>query len=540
MVSRSPVKLSFLGGLGEIGRNCLVIEQDAKALLIDCGLMFLNSTSSNVDYVIPNIKELFNKNLVGAIITHAHEDHMGAFSFLLEYIELDVYTSHLTAALVTRKFKDAGVLKKANLKVVLDRQVENIGPFKVEFLAAAHSVPKGFSLMIETAQGMIFHSGDFKIDLTPYDNRRTDLARIAEISNTKSVSLMLSDSTNAERPGKSESETEVGRSLLEIFRSLEGYRIFVACFASHLHRIAQVIEAASATNRKVALLGRSMIKNFEIALDEKIINVDKDFIISPEEIRDYDQKDICVICTGSQGEPLSALTSLAEDSNKFISVKKNDAVILSSQPIPGNERGVHNVLNLLALKGAKIFHSATHFVHASGHGKKDELATLISIVNPQYFIPIHGEPRHLIAHIDIAKSIDPLIEAKLCFDGAVLELAENGLKKIGKLDSSYIFFNKHKGKLETAGDIDNAAILVVIIRLKGTKLIKDPELIFRNFGNSAQIELSDLMNRLKASLNKIKKSSNVGQIEELVMKQCHTYFNKKTEFSPRIIPVILH
>lgn len=354
-----PVTITFLGGLGEVGRNCACFELDGRIVLLDCGLLFPGPDMLGIDLVLPDFTWLRENadRVEGAIITHGHEDHAGGLAYLLRELSFPIYGSALTLGIARNRIDEAGVLDRTELIPVADGERRQIGPFDCEFIPVAHSVPHGFATAFHTPQGVILHSGDFKLDLTPVDGRTTDLARIGEMAKGDGIRLLLADSTNAEEPGHSASETSVGEVLRDLFLANRGRRIITACFASHLHRIQQVADAALECGRIVATLGLSMRKNVQLAREMGLLTIPDHALLDVSEIGDIPDGELCVISTGSQGEPMSALALMAAGENKWLRVGANDTVILSSHPIPGNEASVSKVIDGLYKLGADVVHS---------------------------------------------------------------------------------------------------------------------------------------------------------------------------------------
>src|SRR5689334_3693804 len=336
-----PVKITFLGGLGEIGRNCACIEVEGRIMILDCGLMFPDLEMLGIDLVLPDFSYILDNadRIEGVIATHGHEDHVGGLSFLARELSFPIFGSALTLGLATNRIDEAGLLDQVEMITVEDGERRQIGPFDVEFIPVTHSVPHGFATAFHTPQGTILHSGDFKLDLTPVDGRLTDLARIGAIAKDPGIRLLLSDSTNADEAGHARSEKSVGNVLYDLFHANEGRRIVIACFASHIHRVQQIADAAIAFDRTIATLGMSMKKNVRLARDMGLLRIPDNRLVDIEDIEDIDPAKVCVISTGSQGEPMSALALMASSDNRWIKVGPEDTVILSSHPIPGNEAG---------------------------------------------------------------------------------------------------------------------------------------------------------------------------------------------------------
>jgi ribonuclease J len=402
-----PVHVTFLGGLGDIGRNCAAIETEGQILILDCGQMFPDDLHPGVDSILPDLTYLRDRadSIIGCIVTHGHEDHIGALAHLLRDASFPIYGSAFTLGMVRSRLEEAGVAKQAELVPHTDGDRRTIGPFNCEFIPVTHSVPGGLISAIGTDQGLILHSSDFKLDLHPVDGRRTDLRRIGSLAHDPGIRLMLADSTNAEVPGATKSETEVGKVLAEVFRQHEGRRIITASFASHLHRVQQIANAAVATNRRVATLGLSMKKNVALGRELGVLRIPDSAFIDIEDVESYEPGEICIISTGSQAEPRASLSLAAFGNSRWIQVGDHDTVILSSTPIPGNEARVSRVINALIKAGATVVTSGDMDLHTSGHGKRDELTTLHSVATPEWFVPVHGELRHMEAHADLARSL---------------------------------------------------------------------------------------------------------------------------------------
>ncbi len=544
--------LTFLGGVGEIGRNCTVLKYKNSMLLIDCGLMFPTDDMPGVDIVLPDLSflETQEEELVGVVLTHGHEDHIGALSYLLRQRNVSIYGSSLTIELAAQRINESRMTDRANFVKVSDLSRHKIGPFDVEFIPVAHSVPEGFALAIHMEDGIILHSGDFKIDLSPIDGRRTDLTRIGYLASTEGIKLLLADSTNAERPGLSESESLVQDSLLKIFEKANGRRVIVACFASHIHRIDELLQTCLATGRKVGLLGRSMVRNVSLATELGLLRVPDNLVVGIDELEKLPPEETCIISTGSQGEPLSALSLLAGGDYRGISVGDKDMVILSSQPIPGNERAISGIINGLMKKGADVIHSGVAFVHASGHARQGELAMLLSIAKPEFFIPVHGEYRHLSAHASLAvKSGVKKENTIVVLDGDSIEFTEKGFKRLKKVRAGYVYVDGLDGDLEEQVlrdrkllSTDGVIACMVVIDRNNLTIVGTPELSSLGF-----VDSSDRKNVLKSSIDMVTK-----EVEEVLAKGSYDLDNLKlhlrkalsrslshaTKRRPMIIPIV--
>ncbi len=450
-----PVRVVFLGGLGEIGRNCACIEVEGRIIILDCGIMFPDPDMPGIDLVLPEFTYLYDRKdrVDGIVLTHGHEDHTGGLAYLLREVHAPIYGSELTVGLARHRIDEAGLAGHTKFISVSDGERVKIGACDVEFIPVTHSVPEAMAIAFHTPQGVILHSGDFKLDLQPVDGRRTDMSRMGELARTEGIRLLLSDSTNAEEPGFTESESTVGVTLRRVFASQAGKRIVVACFASHMHRVQQIIDAAVANGRKVATLGRSMGKNVELGTRLGIISIPDGVQIDIEHVDSVPPGEMCVISTGSQGEPMSALSLMATGENKWLRIGEDDVVIISAHPIPGNEWSVGQVIDDLHRRGAEVVHSGSEAVHVSGHARQGELRTLISVTEPECFVPVHGEFRHMVHHARLALSmgLDPA-KVLLCEDGDVIQLDAKGISRDGHVPGGYVYVDG------TVGDIEHGVL----------------------------------------------------------------------------------
>ena len=548
-----PVRIYFLGGLGEIGRNCMVLEQDDKLMLIDCGLMFPDADMHGIDLVLPDFTFLRENadRIVGCVATHGHEDHVGGLQFLLRELSFPIYGSMVTLGLARNRIEEAGLLKKTDLITVRDGERINIGPFDVEFLPVTHSVPHAHAVIIHTPQGVIVHSGDFKLDLTPVDDRRTDLARLGELSKTVGIRLLMCDSTNAEEHGHAPSEKSVGAVLHQLFHEHRDRRIITASFASHIHRVQQIIEAAIDNGRKVCLMGRSMQKNIGLAIDLKLINVPASVFVDVEKVDDFAPEDICIISTGSQGEPMAALSLLSRGESRWFKVGDRDTIILSSHAIPGNEGNVNRVIDGLVRAGAKVVHSGIADVHATGHAQADELKTYHSILQPEWFVPVHGEYRHMRAHAELAVVMgaapDHVLQAT---DGDVLELSDDGLAFHSTVPSSYLFVDGivgdvGHGVLRDRKVLAEEGVVVIVATVDSSshKVINGPEVITRGwvYAPEADALLDEAEAHIEKALVKALDDgiSDVDGLERVVRKAAGKFVSDRTKRRPMIVPVVM-
>jgi ribonuclease J len=444
------VRVTFLGGLGEIGRNCLALEQDGRIVVIDAGLMFPEPSMYGVDLILPDFRWLIERRdkVDGIVLTHGHEDHTGALSYLLRDVRAPLYGAAVTLGFARHRLREAKGIGEVEYVEVTDGERRKIGPFDFEFVPVTHSVPYAHALVVRTKAGTIVHSGDFKLDLTPVDGRRTDVARLAAVGD-EGVALLLCESTNAEEPGFTESEISVGVTLRRLFLERPDRRMIVACFASHIHRVQQIIDIAVDQGRKVALVGRSMEANVKLARSLNLLHADAADFVDSANLSRYEPGEVAVICTGSQGEPLSALSKLSRGELRDVTATADDTVILSSHPIPGNEWSVGRVIDDLHRVGVEVIHSAHEKVHASGHGRQGELRTFHQLLRPQHFIPIHGEYRHMVHHVSLAQSMglsgDRVL---LCEDGDQVELSPKGLRRAGTVPAGLHYIDGGDGDLD--------------------------------------------------------------------------------------------
>ena len=486
-----PVKVTFLGGLNEIGKNMTVYEIDDQMIVVDCGLAFPEQDMLGIDLVIPDftyLKENYSK-IKGIFITHGHEDHIGGLPYLLRDVNVPVYGTRLTIGLIEGKLKEHNLLSGAKLNVIKPGDMINVGAFTVEAIHVNHSIPDALAFAISSKAGTVVQTGDFKIDSTPIDGDMIDLNRFGEIGN-QGVLCMLSDSTNAERPGYTESEKKVGESLEGLFHKAGKRRIILATFASNVHRVQQVINVAKKMGRKVALSGRSLENDVNIGIEMGYLEADDGQIVSIDMINRYTPEEMVIITTGSQGEPMSALSRMAFSDHRKVNVGPNDFVIISATPIPGNEKTVSNVINELMKLGAEVIYEKTEGIHVSGHACQEELKLMMGLVKPQFFIPAHGEQKHLRKHAMLAEGMG--IEPKNIYvadNGVQIELSKDGIKELGQLPIAKVFVDG-----SGVGDVGNVVIndrkrlsenglIVVVASIDGYsgEIVAGPEIISRGF-----------------------------------------------------------
>jgi ribonuclease J len=548
------VRVVFLGGLGEIGRNCACIEIDGRILVLDCGIMFPDPDMPGVDLVLPDFTYLRENadRVDGVILTHGHEDHTGGLAFLLRDLPLDVYGSELTLGLARNRVDEAGMASRVRWIPVGDGERRRIGPCDVEFIPVTHSVPQAFATAFYTPQGVILHSGDFKIDLHPVDGRRTDLGRMGAIASDPGVRLLLADSTNAEEPGFTASETTVGATLRKVFLARPGRRFIVTCFASHIHRVQQVADAAIAGGRKVATLGRSMQKNVALARELGLLDIPDHAIVDIEDVDRLPPGEVCVISTGSQGEPMSALSRLAIGENRFFKLHEDDVVVISAHPIPGNEWSVGRVIDGLHRRGVEVIHSGVDTVHVSGHARQGELAMLMSITHPDFFVPVHGEYRHMANHLRLANTMgitgDRLL---LCEDGDAVRVDDAGLHRDGSVPGGYLFVDG-----STVGDIghgvlrdrmvlaeEGVVMAVATVDLKRGEVVGAPQIVTRGwaYDDDTDALLDQARDEVRTALEKALAggSHDHENLNRVARKALGRLVGNRTKQRPMIVPVIV-
>lgn len=551
----ADVRVVFLGGLGEIGRNCAAVEVDDRIMLIDCGLMFPDDDMAGVDLVLPDFTWLRENadRVEGVVCTHGHEDHIGALSHLLSEMPLKIIGSPLTIGLAKNRINERGVNKQASFIEVSDGDRIQVGPFDLEFFPVTHSVPHGFATAFHTPQGVILHSGDFKLDMTPVDGRLTDLAAIGHLAKDDGIRLFLCDSTNADAAGFSASETSIGQSIHDLFMQRPDQRIIVASFASHIHRVQQVADAAIANGRKIATLGRSMNNNVNLARQMGLLTIPDTSIIKIEDIENYSDSELCIISTGSQGEPMAALARMASGDNRFLSIRDGDTVILSSHPIPGNETGVSRVIDGLLRKGAEVIHSGTHNVHATGHAKAEELRVMHSIVQPEWFVPVHGEYSHMTTHAKIAARMGTAADRILiCQDGQSVVLGDNGLERGDDVPAEYIYVDGNMGDLDESVLVERRILgtegfvsAVISIGINGPKasMLREPEIITRGWvhGDEGDELRKNAMHAVRDAVEDSLSKGNFTrqELERVVRRTLGRFVSNKTRLRPMIVPVVL-
>ncbi|BED91944.1 MAG: ribonuclease J [Candidatus Improbicoccus pseudotrichonymphae] len=547
------VKISFLGGLNQIGKNITIFETENDILIVDCGMAFPDGEMLGIDLVIPDFTYLVtNKSKVrGLVITHGHEDHIGAIPYLVKKINIPIYGTKLTIGLISSKLREHKLLRTSKLCTVAAGDNVKLGSFNIEFIHTNHSIPDAVSLALKTPAGTIIHTGDFKIDLTPSKNKPIDLAKFAKLGE-EGVLALLSDSTNAERPGYTNTEKSIDKSFYQLFFQAKNKRIIVASFASNLGRIQQVIECAKSFNRKVAFSGRSMVNNVEIAIKLGYIIVPEGLIIDIDEISKYSYEKLVIITTGSQGEPMSALHRMAFSEHRKISIGKNDFIIISATPIPGNEKMVISLVNEMMKLGCEVIYESMYEVHVSGHACQEELKIIQALVKPKFFIPVHGEYKNLKRHAKIARDMGmPEENIYVGETGDVVELNEQRISKVGVIPSALVMIDgigvgdvgsvvlkdrKHLGQ-------DGLIIMVVTLDFKNKEIISGPDIISRGFVYVKESEV--LMNEARKMIMKSivdcfsQKDAEWTLIKTKVRDDIYKFFYDKTKRNPLILPIIM-
>ncbi len=551
MAKKQKLKIIPLGGLNEIGKNMTVFEYGDDILLVDCGMAFPEDEMLGIDIVIPDITYL-QKNadkLRAIVLTHAHEDHIGSLPYVLRELHVPVYGTRLALGIVANRLKEHGIA--GDLRNVNAGQTIKVGAFSVEFIHSNHSIPDATALAIHTPVGIVVHTGDFKIDCTPIDGDMIDLGRLAQLGR-KGVLALLSDSTNAERSGYSMSESTVGKSFEEFFRTAGDRRIIVATFASNIHRIQQIFDAAVRYDRKVAISGRSMENIVNVAMELEYIHVPEGVLIGIDQIRRYPDNKIVIITTGSQGETMSALYRMAFSEHRKVEIGPSDLIVISASPIPGNEKLVSRVINELLKKGAQVVYESLADVHVSGHASQEELKLMISLVKPKYFIPVHGEQRHLLQHAELAKMLGWDSANIFIMDiGKVLELDRRSAKLNGTVPSGRVLVDGLG-----VGDVGNIVLrdrkhlsedglIVLAMGLTGEEreLVSGPEIVSRGFVYVRESEnlMDDIKEVVLHSLADAQRRglTDYNGIKNLVRGDLSDYLYQKTKRKPMILPIIM-
>jgi ribonuclease J len=551
-VTEHSLKVIPLGGLGAIGKNMMVLEYGEAMIVVDAGLMFPDDEMYGIDLVLPDYSYIVeNKHRVlGVILTHGHEDHVGALPYLLKEVDTPVYGTKLTLGLVNSKLGEHGLQGKVSLNEISSSKSLTLGPFVLEFLEVSHSIPDGVGLGIHTPVGTIVHTGDFKLDQTPIDFRPTAMQRFAELG-SKGVLLLLSDSTNADNPGFTVPERNVGKALEGIFALAPG-RLIVASFASHIHRIQQVMDTAASHGRSLAVIGRSMVKNVNIASNLGYLKVPDGLLIKPHDIGLLPPDRVAILSTGSQGEPLSALARMASRGHPLVDIMKGDTVVISARAVPGNETSVYRTIDRLFAAGARVIYEASAGVHVSGHAAAEELKVMLNLVRPKYFMPVHGEHRHMHFHAELARATGiPEENVFLLENGDVLELDRNGAGITGKVQAGMTLVDGF-----AMGDFrdlvlrdrqhlasDGLVIIVVARSAQDGQIVGDLEIVFRGFAHAGDLdELTEKAKRrvLEALVSvEMTQASDITLVKTRVHDVLQKFLHKEVGRRPMVLPVVV-
>jgi len=548
-----PIKISFLGGINEVGKNMTLYEYGEDAFLVDCGMSFPDQDMPGVDLVIPDFSyvERIYDRIKGIVITHGHEDHIGALPYLLKSLNIPVYSTKLTIGLIEGKLREHGILNSVILNVVSPGDNIKLGAFEVECIHVNHSIPDALALAIKCKGGTVVQTGDFKIDSTPIDGEMIDIARLSQIGD-EGVLCLLSDSTNAERPGFTESERKVGESFENLFRKAGNRRLIVATFASNIHRVQQIIDVAQMLGRKVALSGRSLENVVSIGQELGYLNIPEGIMVSIDMIKNYPDDKMVIITTGSQGEPMSALTRMAFSDHRKVEICPNDCVIISATPIPGNEKTVSRVINELMKLGAEVVYEKMYDVHVSGHACQEELKLMMSIVKPKFFIPVHGEQKHLRKHAMLAETVG--IDRKnilIVSNGAVAEITKDEIKigtpvtagrvfvdgyGVGDVGSTVLRDRKHLAQ-------DGLIIIAAAVDKESGYIASGPDVVSRGFVYVRESEeIIDDARQLSTEIIEELLSKNVrewGTIKIKLRDEISRLMYERTKRSPMVLPIIM-
>ena len=547
-----PLRIIPLGGLGEFGLNMMLLEYGDAAIAVDCGLMFPGADLLGIDLVIPDVAYLLERKdrLKGIVLTHAHEDHVGALPYILNHFSVPIFGTRLTLGLINNRLREHDLDNTADLREITAGRPWEIGPFQVEGIRVTHSLMDCLALAIETPIGTVIHTGDFKIDNTPMEGEMFDFQRFAAYGE-KGVLLLLSDSTNIERSGYTPSEREVGRNIEQIFQESRG-KILVSTFSSSIPRIQQVVDISESCGRRIVLSGRSMIRNSQVAAELGYLRLPRSFMTENESWRELPAERLTFLTTGSQGEPLSVLHRVALDDHKSIKIDPGDTVILSSKFIPGNEKTISNLINHLYRRGAEVHYEKVSEIHVSGHASQEELKTMLQLTRPRYFVPIHGEYRHLVRHRKLAQDVG--VPEDHCFileDGDVLEMTATSAKKVQPIQVGRVFVDG-KG-VGDVGDVvirdrrhlseDGMVLVVMAIHQQSGEIVAGPDLISRGFmrdeeGEEVLGQARKVVLDILASLNR-ETRTDPAELQEEVRKALRRYFRKRFERHPVVLPYII-
>lgn len=548
--NKDKLRLIPLGGLGEIGKNLNVFEYKEDIILVDCGLKFPDDDMFGIDIVLPDFNYLIEnqEKIKGVVITHGHEDHIGGLVYLLKKINIPIYATKFTVGLIDKKLKEHGLLTKTTRIIVKPKERVDIGEFNVEFIRVNHSIADAVGLCIKCAAATVVHTGDFKIDYHPIGGEIIDLQRFAKIG-SQGVDLLMSDSTNVEGAGFTPSESTVGPTLYNLFRGAKG-RIIVTTFASNVHRLQQVIDAAVEYNRKVIICGRSMENVTEVAMDLGYMKIPPNVLVQLKDIKNYKDKELVIITTGSQGEPMAALGRMALGEHRHLTIKKEDMVIISASPVPGNEKMVSEVINKLVELGSDVVYGRFAEIHVSGHARQEELKLMITLVKPKHFLPVHGESRMLMQHAELAQNVGMNKERTfIAENGNILEIDKRSVQVVGKTQAEPILVDGLG-----VGDIGNIVLndrkrlsedglFIVVCTMHKGKAISGPDIISRGFVYVRESE--ELINNAREEVKKAlisceeKGIIDWNSIKNVIRESLFKYLYAKTQRKPMILPILM-
>ncbi|HNV11474.1 MAG TPA: ribonuclease J [Propionibacteriaceae bacterium] len=547
-LARDTLRIIPLGGLGDVGRNMASLEINGEILLIDCGVLFPDDNHPGVDLILPGLDQLDGRldEVRALVLTHGHEDHIGAVPYLLRRRpDIPIYGSKLTLALLAEKLREHR-LRNTSMNVVKEGERITVGQFDLEFLSVTHSIPDALAVAVRTRAGLVLHTGDFKMDQLPLDGRLTDLRGFARLGE-EGVDLFMVDSTNAEVPGFVTSERDVVPALERVFASAN-QKLVVACFASHVHRVQQILDMAVQHHRKVVYVGRSMVRNMGVARDLGYLRIPADTLIDLKDVDKYLDDEVVIVSTGSQGEPLSALSRMSSSEHQSIEIGRGDVVLLASSLIPGNENSVYRVINGLTRLGAKVVHKGNALVHVSGHAAAGELLYCYNILTPRNVMPVHGEVRHLVANADLAvRTGIPRERTIVVEDGAVVDLNKGRARVVGKVDASYIFVDGSTVGDVGEGDLTDRKLLgeegfisvVTAVNLHTRTIVSGPDIHARGFIEDAGF--SDIVRQITQQLEKAMDggADDVYQLQQVVRREVGRWVSNTYRRRPMIVPVVI-
>jgi ribonuclease J len=546
-LTQPPLRIIPLGGVGHIGKNMTIVEYDDQLLVIDCGLMFPESDMLGVDIVIPDMQYVFERaeQVRAILVTHGHEDHIGALPYLLREVKAPIFATRLTQGLIEVKLKEHHLLDSVQQHTITPSDTLELGSFQVEFLRVCHSIPDGVGLAITTPVGLLVHSGDFKFDQTPVDGRLTDFSRLAQLGG-QGVHILLSDSTNAETEGQTPSEQVVAETFDRIFGQAEG-RVIVATFASNISRVQQVVDTARRYNRRIGTVGRSLVNNARMAMQLGYLDLSPDELLSPEQMNQLPPHRVAIACTGSQGEPTSALVRMALNEHRQVNIRRGDTVIVSATPIPGNEELVNRTINNLFRAGADVYYHERAQVHVSGHASREEYKLMLNLIRPRFFVPIHGEYRHLIHHANLAAQVGvPRDNIFVIDSGQVLEFGPTWGRINGRVTEGHVLVD---GLL--VGDVGNVVlrdrrhlsrdgfvVTVVAIDADSGELVEGPDIVSRGFVYMREAE--DLVEEAEAVvLEALRSGGDRSTVSKTIRNTLAEFLYQRTHRRPMILPVVM-